>query len=59
MSSFDYETKGQKAIDTELGCKFVRTDPNKEAFHIFRTLNEIFRHIKQSTKKALINKIST
>ena len=53
MSSFDYETKRQKAIDTELGCKFVRTDPNKEAFHIFRTLNE------QKTKKYLINKIST
>ena len=26
---------------------------------IFTTINEIFRHIKQSTKLTLINKIST
>ena len=27
--------------------------------HIFRAINEIFRHIKQSTKRTLIYRIST
>ena len=56
--NIDYEVKRQKAIEQELGCKFIRIDPDKEDFHILRTNNEIFRHIKQSTKKTLINKIS-
>ena len=30
-----------------------------EDFYVFRTINEIFRYIKQSTKKILMNKIST
>ena len=47
----------QKAIYQELCSKFIRIDPDKEDFDIFKTVNEIFRHIKQSTKKSLINKI--
>ena len=43
----------------ELGCKFIRIDPDKEDFVIFLAINEMLRHIKQSTKKTLINKIST
>ena len=43
----------------ELGCKFIRIDPDKEDFDIFLAINEMLRHIKQSTKKTLINKIST
>ena len=46
-------------LTTELDCKFVRIDPDKKDFEIFRAINEIFRHIKQSTKKTVINKIST
>ena len=38
---------------------FIRTDPDKEDFDIFRDANEIFRHIKPSARKTLINKIST
>ena len=53
------EIKRQKAIDQQLGCKFIRTDPDKEDFDIFRDANEIFRHIKPSARKTLINKIST
>ena len=49
--------KRQKAIEQELGCKFIIIDPDKEDFDIFRAINEIIRHIKQSTKKTLINKI--
>ena len=48
--------KRQKAIEQELGCKFIRIDLDKEDFDIFRAINEIFRHIKQSTKKTLISK---
>ena len=47
----DYEIKKQKAIAKELGYEFSRIDPDKENFDIFRGINEIFRHIKQSTKK--------
>ena len=57
--NIDYEIKRQKAIEQELGCKSIRIDPNKEDFDIFRAINEIFRHTKQSTKKTLISKIST
>ena len=48
--NIDYEIKRQKAIEQELGCKFIRIDPDKEDFGIFEAINEIFRHIKQSTK---------
>ena len=39
------------ATEQELGCKFIRIDPDKEDYDNFRAINEIFRHIKQSTKK--------
>ena len=55
--NIDFEIKSQKAIEKELGCKFVRIDPDKEEFVVFRAINELFRHIKQSTKKTVINKI--
>ena len=49
--NIDCESKRQKAIEKELGCKFLRIDPDKEDSDIFRAINEIFRYIKQSTKK--------
>ena len=57
--NIDYEIKIQKAVEQELGCKFIRIDPDKEDFHVFRVTVELIRHIKQSTRKTLINKIST
>ena len=54
----DYKIKRQKAIEQELGCTFIRIDPDKEDFDIFRAIKEIFGHIKNQLKKALINKIS-
>ena len=47
----DYETKTLKAIKQELGCRFIRIDPDKEEFDIFRAIHEILRYIKKSTKK--------
>ena len=44
-----YKIKRQKAIEPELGCKFITISPDKE--DIFRNINEIFRRIKQSPKK--------
>ena len=56
--NIDNKIKRQKAIKQELGCKLIKIDPDKEDFDIFRGINEIFRHIKQSTEKILINEIS-
>ena len=41
-----------------MSCKFIRIDPDEGDFVNFRAINEIFRHIKQSTKK-LIKRTST
>ena len=54
-----YKIKRQEAIEQKIGCNFLGTDPNNEDFDIFRTINEIFRNAKQSTKTTLINKVST
>ena len=48
-----YEMKRHKAIEQELCFQFIRIDPDKEDFDIFRAIHETFRHIKQSTKKTL------
>ena len=42
--NIDYEIKRQKAIEQELGFKFIIIDPHKEEFDIFKAVNEIFRH---------------
>ena len=49
--NIDYKIKRQKAVEQELDCKFIRNDPDKEDFDIFRTINEIFGHIKEPTRK--------
>ena len=42
-----------KYKDKELGCVFIRINPDAEDFNIFKEINKIHRHIKQS----LIDKI--
>ena len=65
-----YKRKRQKAIKQDLGCKFILALILRKKiliflflflfwYFIFGTINEIFRHIMQSTKTALINKFST
>ena len=44
--NIDQEIKRQKAIGQELGCKLIRIDPDKKDFDIFKTVDEIFKHIK-------------
>ena len=48
------KTKNNRTITW---LKFIRIDPDKENFDIFRVINEIFRNIIQLTKKTLMNKI--
>ena len=52
-----YEMERQKAVEKELGCEFI-INPDEENFNIFKAENEIYRRIKKSTKKSLIDKIS-
>ena len=56
--NIDYEIQRLKAIEQELGCVFIRINHDEESFNIFKPINEIHRHIKESTKKSLIDKIS-
>ena len=55
----EHESQIQKEIETELGSKFIRINPDKENFNIFKAQNKIFRHIKksdkESTKKSLMD----
>ena len=37
----DYEMQRQRAIEKELGCVFVRINPDEENFNIFTAINEI------------------
>ena len=56
--NIDYELQRQRAIEKELGCVFIRINPDEKDFNIFKEINKIHRHIKKSTKKSLIDKIS-
>ena len=47
----DYEIKRQKAIEKELGCKFIRINPAKENFNIFVEISKIQNYITKLTKK--------
>ena len=44
----------QKGLGKEIGCVFVRINPDEENFNIFKEINKIHRHIKKSSKKSLI-----
>ena len=43
--NIDRKIKRQRVIEQELGCKFIRIDPDEEDFDIFRAINEVFRQI--------------
>ena len=51
-SDISREIERQKALQKELCCKFIRVNPDKENFNIFKAQNEIFRHIKESNKES-------
>ena len=41
--NIDNEIKRQKTIEQNLGCKFIRIDPDKENFDVFKAINKIFK----------------
>ena len=51
--NIDYKIPRQRVIEKELGCVFIRINPDAEDFNIFKEINKIYRHIKIS----LIDKI--
>ena len=56
--NIDYEIQRQQALERELNCVFIRINPDAIDFNIFREINKIHRHIKKSSKKSLLHKIS-
>ena len=54
----DHEIKKQKTSEKELSCEFIRINPDKNFFNIFKAINEIYRHIKKPTKESLIDGLS-
>ena len=52
-----YEIKRPQAIEEKLGCEFLRTDPDEEDSDVCKSVDETFRHTKQSSKKFLIGKV--
>ena len=55
--NIDYELQRQRAIEKELGCVFIRINPDEKDFNIFKEINKIHKHIKKLFKKSLIDKI--
>ena len=45
------EIERKKALERELNCVFIRINPDKNDFNIFKEINKIQRHIKKLTKK--------
>lgn len=43
-----YERKRQKFIEKQLGCTFIRINPDCQDFNILDIVNKIFSHIKSS-----------
>ena len=41
----------EKKIRKELGCEFIRINPDEQNVDIFKAINKIHRHIKKITKK--------
>ena len=56
--NIDYEIQIQQPLERELNCVLIRTNPDARDFNIFKEINKIHRHIKKSSKKSLIDKIS-
>ena len=52
------EVERHKAIEKELGCKFIRINPDKKDFDMCVEFGKIHDLIKKSSKKSLIEKIS-
>ena len=54
--NIEYEIQRQQTLEKELNCVFIRINPDARDFNIFKEINKIHRHIKES-KKSLIGEI--
>ena len=54
----NHEIQRQKALEKKPDCKFIRTNPDEEDFNIFKTINEIHRHIKNQLKHLLKSQVN-
>ena len=52
------EIERQKALERQLGCVFIRINPDEQNYNIFREINKIHRHINKLTKNLLIDDLS-
>ena len=48
----DYEKQREELIKKDLGCIFIRINPDEEGFKISRANDKIFRYIQKSIKKS-------
>ena len=55
--NINYEIERKKALEKELNCAFIRVNPDEEDFNIFKEINKIHRHIKNSFQNSLTDKI--
>ena len=44
--NIDYEIQRQQALERELGCVFIRINPDATDFNFFKEINKIHRHEK-------------
>ena len=51
------EKRGQKELEEELGCKFIRINPDELGFDIFKVNNLIFEHINEFNKEVKLSKL--
>ena len=49
------EIARQTAIENNLGCKFIRINPDKKNFNVVVEINKIFNHIKESINENLVS----
>ena len=54
----DYEKQREERLTERLACVFIRINPDEQNFNIFKTINEIYRHIKRSSKKYIKDRAS-
>ena len=59
QTDFEYKQSRPLMIEKKLGCKTVSINPDAADLSIYRRINQIRMHIKQSTKKSLMDNLST
>ena len=56
--NIDYEIQRQRATEKELGCTFIRINPDAKDFDMNRLKNQIYKHIIKSKEEKLKSKFA-